>query len=113
VVDLVSAFAFPLPFHVVCELLEVPRADREPLGQVVTRLRVPTTTPQEYAAAKEASDAVVGMLEALVGHKENGPGDDLVSDLINARNGEERLNRQELLSTIFQLIVAAMTLPPA
>jgi cytochrome P450 len=76
------------------------------LGQGLTKLLVPTTTPEEYAAAKEASDAVVGMLEALVEHKQDAPGDDLVSALINARNGEERLNRQELLSTIFQLIVA-------
>jgi cytochrome P450 len=106
VVDLVSTFAFPLPFHVICELLGVPRADRGPLGRGLTKLLVPTTTPEEYAAAKEASDAVVGMLEALVEHKENAPGDDLVSALINARNGEERLNRQELLSTISQLIVA-------
>ena len=84
----------------------MPAADREPLGQGLTKLLVPTTTPEEYAAAKEASDAVVGMLEALVEHKQDAPGDDLVSALINARNGEERLNRQELLSTIFQLIVA-------
>ena len=35
-----------------------------------------------------------------------GPGDDLVSALISARDGDERLSTQELLSTIFQLIVA-------
>ena len=34
------------------------------------------------------------------------PGDDLVSALISARDGDERLSTQELLSTIFQLIVA-------
>ena len=46
------------------------------------------------------------MLRALVEAKQNDPGDDLVSALINARDGEERLDSQELLSTIFQLIVA-------
>jgi cytochrome P450 len=46
------------------------------------------------------------MLEALVQVKQAMPGDDLVSALISARDGEERLNTQELLSTIFQLIVA-------
>ena len=105
-VDLVRAFAFPLPFTVICELLGVPAPDRAPLGQGFTKLLVPTSTPAEYAAAKEASDAVVGMLGALVEAKQKDPGDDLVSALISARDGDERLDNQELLSTIFQLIVA-------
>ncbi len=105
-VDLVGTFAFPLPFTVICELLGVPPRDRAKLGQGFTRLLVPTSTPEEYARAKEASDAVVVMLKALVEAKQKDPGDDLVSDLISARDGDERLDNQELLSTIFQLIVA-------
>ncbi|MET0902395.1 MAG: cytochrome P450 [Acidimicrobiales bacterium] len=105
-VDLVSAFAFPLPFTVICELLGVPEPDRTDLGRGLTALLVPTTTPDEYALAKEASDSVVAMLGALVDAKQASPGDDLVSGLISARDGDERLSTQELLSTIFQLIVA-------
>jgi cytochrome P450 len=105
-VDLVSAFAFPLPFTVICELLGVPDADRAPLGRGLTAMLVPTTTPDEYARAKEASDSVVAMLAALVEAKQAAPGDDLVSGLIAARDGDARLDTQELLSTIFQLIVA-------
>ena len=104
--DLVGAFAFPLPFTVICELLGVPEPDRGDLGRGLTALLVPTSTPEEYARAKEASDAVVAMLEALVEAKQVDPGDDLVSGLISARDGDERLSTQELLSTIFQLIVA-------
>jgi cytochrome P450 len=105
-VDLVTAFAFPLPFTVICELLGVPEADRSPLGQEFTKLLVPTSTPAEYEAAKSASDAVVGMLRSLVRAKQNAPGEDLVSALISARDGNDQLTSQELLSTIFQLIVA-------
>ncbi len=105
-VNLVTAFAFPLPFRVICELLGVPEADRASLGQGFAKLLVPTSSPAEYAAAKEASDAVVAMLEALVAAKQIVPGDDLVSGLISARDGDERLDSQELLSTVFQLIVA-------
>ena len=105
-VDLVSAFAFPLPFTVICELLGVPQTERARLGQQFSKLLVPTSTPEEYAQAKNASDAVVAMLKALVAAKEADPGDDLVSALISARDGDERLNSQELLSTIFQLMVA-------
>src|SRR3954447_17898245 len=105
-VDLVESFAFPLPFGVICELLGVPEADRAALGRGLVALLVPTSTAEEYARAKEASDLVVGMLEALVDAKQQDPGDDLVSALITARDGDERLSTQELLSTIFQLIVA-------
>ena len=105
-VDLVSSFAFPLPFTVICELLGVPREDRAQLGQEFTRLLVPTTTPAEYESAKRASDTVVAMLRALVTAKQRAPDDDLVSALISARDGDERLDGQELLSTIFQLMVA-------
>src|SRR5436309_8047450 len=105
-IDLVGAFAFPMPFTVICELLGVPERDRADLGRGLTALLVPTSTAEEYARAKEASDAVVAMLEALVDAKQRAPGEDLVSGLISARDGDERLSTQELLSTIFQLIVA-------
>jgi len=105
-IDLIATFAFPLPFTVICELLGVPARERASLGEGFTKLLVPTSTPAEYAAAKQASDEVVAMLRALVEAKQVDPGDDLVSALINARDGEESLDSQELLSTIFQLIVA-------
>jgi cytochrome P450 len=105
-VDLVGSFAFPLPFTVICELLGVPEGQRRRLGGEFARLLVPTTTAAEYGEAKHASDNVVAMLRDLVATKERTPGDDLVSALINARDGDERLDGQELLSTIFQLMVA-------
>jgi cytochrome P450 len=105
-VDLVSRLAFPLPFTVICELLGVPEPDRAALGRGLTGLLVPTSTAEQYAEAKLASDAVVRLLEQLVEVKTGSPGDDLVSALIAARDGNERLDTRELLSTIFQLIVA-------
>jgi cytochrome P450 len=105
-VDLVAAYAFPLPFTVICELLGVPEPERDALGRGLAGMLVPTSTPAQYARAKEASDGVVAMLGELVRTKQQQPGDDLVTGLINARDGEERLDNQELLSTIFQLIVA-------
>jgi cytochrome P450 len=105
-VDLVASFAFPLPFTVICELLGVPEADRARLGRALTALLTPGSTPEEYAVAKAGSDEVVSMLGALVEAKQHTPGDDLVTGLIDARDGDERLTQQELLSTVFQLIVA-------
>ena len=105
-VDLVATFAFPLPFTVICELLGVPESERVALGRGLMALLGPTSTPDEYAVAKEGSDTVVALLTALVETKHEHPGDDLVSALIGARDGDQHLTQQELLSTIFQLIVA-------
>jgi cytochrome P450 len=105
-VDLVASFAFPLPFTVICELLGVPVDERASLGRELVALLTPTSTAEEYARAKQASDTVVEQLTALVHAKSEDPGDDLVSALISARDGDERLTQEELLSTIFQLIIA-------
>jgi cytochrome P450 len=106
VVDLVESFAFPLPFTVICQLLGVPEPWRPPFGRSLREMLVPTRTQEEYAAAKRASDAVVATLAELVALKRDEPDDALVSALISARDGEDRLTDQELNSTIFQLIIA-------
>jgi cytochrome P450 len=105
-VDLVPNFAFPLPFTVICELLGVPEPDREPFGNALIALLSPTDTPEQYAKAKIGSDGVVAHLNKLVDTKAEEPGDDLVTALIQARDGDERLDHGELLSTLLQLIVA-------
>jgi cytochrome P450 len=105
-VDLVSAFAFPMPFTVICELLGVPQEKRSELGSGLIALLAPAPDPEAYARAKAGSDTVVALLTELVATKRVSPGDDLVSALISARDGDERLSEQELLSTIFQLMVA-------
>jgi cytochrome P450 len=104
-VDLVEAFAFPLPFTVICELLGVAPDDRTRLGDNLTTLLGPTATPEAYAVAKVASDVVVEMLTSLVAAKRRHPGDDLVSALV-AGEGDDLLDEREMLSTIFLLIVA-------
>ena len=106
VVDLVASFAFPLPFTVICQLLGVPESWRAPFGQSLLEMLVPTRTPEEFAEAKKASDKVVATLGELVALKRREPDDALVSALISARDGEDRLSEQELMSTIFQLIIA-------
>src|SRR5262249_14458174 len=82
VVDLVSSFAFPLPFTGVCELLGVPNDDREGRAPGLRVLLAPAPTPEQYGRAKASSDAVVALLERLVEEKQHNPDDALVSALI-------------------------------
>jgi cytochrome P450 len=91
---------------VICELLGVPSEHRDWFGRCLTILLGPTSTPEARRRAETASDVVVGILRSLVELRQQHPGDDLVSALVAARDGDEQLTDQELLSTIFQLIVA-------
>ena len=105
-VDLVATFAFPLPFTVICELLGVADADRDRLGAGLIALLSPTPTPEAYDRAKVGSDVVVEELTRLVADKRAHPADDLVTALVTAEDDDGGLDEGELLSTIFQLIVA-------
>ena len=105
-VDLVTAFAFPLPYTVICELLGLPEADRAALGTAFTDLFLPSDSAEPPAAAKAGAEHIIGYLDGLVSAKRAAPGSDLVSALIQAQDGDARLTHQELCSTLFQLFVA-------
>ena len=105
-VDLVAGYAFPLPFTVISELLGIPEPDRDDLGRWFRTLLTPSAGPQPPAAAVAASDAIVGYLTALLHLKRTAPGEDLVTDLVVAADRDGAATEQEMLSTIFQLVVA-------
>jgi cytochrome P450 len=104
-VDLVAGFALPLPFSVISELMGVPEEDRPELHQAFRTLFQPWSgsPPAEVVAA---SDAVVAYLERLVAAHRSEPRDDLTSVLVEATGESGGLTEKELLSSLFQLIVA-------
>ena len=77
-VDLVEAFALPVPSLVICELLGVPYEDHEFFQQnssQIIRVSADRSVPQA------AMDRLIGYLDELVGRKLEQPGDDLLSGL--------------------------------
>ena len=106
VVDLVRGFAFPLPFTVISELLGVPEPDRDQLGSWFITLLAPSSAPEPPAEAVAASASIVRYLTGLLARKRAAPGEDLVTDLVRAADQDGALSEQEMLSTIFQLVVA-------
>src|SRR5215467_2405991 len=106
VVDLVRGFAFPLPFTVISELLGVPEPDQDRLGNWFTTLLAPSSAPEPPAEAVAASADIVRYLTELLAVKRAEPGEDLVTDLVRAADQNGALSEQEMLSTIFQLVVA-------
>lgn len=105
-VDLVAGYAFPLPFTVISELLGIPEPDRADLGRWFTTLLAPSSGPQPHAEAVGASGLIVAYLTALLDRKRAEPGEDMVTDLVVAADRDRALTEQEMLSTIFQLVVA-------
>jgi cytochrome P450/uncharacterized OsmC-like protein len=103
-VDLIEGYAYPLPFGVIGELLGIPEADRPRLhawfGVLLTGW-----AGDPPPAAVAASDGIVAYLGELVDAKRLRPAGDLVSVLVAATEGDA-LTRQELLSSLFQLVVA-------
>jgi cytochrome P450 len=105
VVDLVEGFAYPLPFRVICELLGVPEEDRARLREAFRTLFQPWSgSPPPEAVV--ASDTIVASLEHLVATHRQHHQDDLVGVLVTASDDDDRLTEQELLGSLFQLIVA-------
>ncbi|WP_053736334.1 cytochrome P450 [Nocardia sp. NRRL S-836] len=100
-VDLVDAFSFPLPLTVICELLGVPELERRPLREWTTGLM--QDHPDQTGPA---SRAMAAFLESLIEDKRHTPGDDLISSLVSPSGTADRLQPEEILSTVFLMVVA-------
>lgn len=103
--ELMSSFAFPMPFTVICEMLGIPEGHRGPLGRCLAALLRPLTSEAELAEARQASDELAETFATIIDGKDREPADDLISDLTRASRAGE-LTRVELQSTAFNLIVA-------
>ena len=102
-VDLLAAFAFPLPVTVICELLGVPVADRDQFRAWSATIVADTVSPERFQAD---ATAMVGYFRTLLAARRREPADDLLSALISARDEQDRLSENELLSMAFLLLVA-------
>jgi cytochrome P450 len=100
-VDLIEAYALPLPLTVICELLGVPTADRDEFRSWTLTL-VSITTRKELA---EADRRLTAYLTALIDDKRTSPGGDLLSELVHASDEGSRLSPDEALSMAFVLLI--------
>lgn len=101
-VDLLDAFAFPLPITVICELLGVREADRDDFRSWSNTIVSAADTEQLHAA----SAAMAQYLTELVAAKRDAPSGDMLSALVTARDDDDRLTETELVSMAFLLLVA-------
>ncbi len=104
VVDLVDAFAFPLPVLVIGEVLGLPEADRDDLREWTYRVGSPVDA-LPAGAVEEAWTRLHAYFTDLIGHKRREPGEDLFSALVHDAT-EGGLDDGELLSMAFLLLFA-------
>jgi cytochrome P450 len=102
-VDLIDAFAFPLPIQVICELLGVPAADRDSFR---TWSNIIVTGSAARDRLPGAMQAMVAYIRRLIAERRAHPGDDLLSGLITVRDAQDRLSEDELSSMVFLLLIA-------
>ena len=102
-VDLIDAFAFPLPIQVICELLGIPADDRDDFRAWSNVL---VNGAQFQKERTGALGEMVAYIRALIAQRRETPGDDLLSGLIGVRDAEDRLTEDELSSMVFLLLIA-------
>ncbi len=108
-VEIVSAFAEPLPVAVIAGLIGVPREDAGHLlrwSHAMVAMyqmgRTPEIEHRANAAAREFRDYLL----RVIGEKRRKPTDDLLSGLIEAETDSGKLTEEELVSLVVLLLNA-------
>ncbi|MFF4859974.1 cytochrome P450 [Streptomyces rubiginosohelvolus] len=103
VVDLRSDFAQKLPMDVIHRLMGMPAEWQEVLAAPVNRVfDTSLDMPAQLANGKYLGE----LLTDFVAHKRKHRGDDLTTDLIDARDGGNRLTERQLVDTLILIFSA-------
>jgi cytochrome P450 len=104
--ELVEEYAFPLPITVIAELLGIPAADRDRFRRWSNAVVTPALTPESVAEFGALMNDFIAYLRELFERRAREPAEDLVSALLQVRDGGDTLSEQELFSMVVLLIVA-------
>jgi cytochrome P450 len=108
-VDLMSRFAFPLPFQVITDLLGMPQGNRDQLrswSHTITRALEPINDPETMGDIVAASDSMNAHIREAIAWKRQNPADDLLSAMIAAEEDGDRLSEIELMEQVSLLYLA-------
>lgn len=106
-VDLMSAFALPLPLAVISEMLGVPDNMRLAFHQMIMRLIEVSDRPVQRAIRwTPALPRLLRMFEAMIEMKRRSPDIGLISQLIAVEDRGDHLTGGELVGMVFLLLFA-------
>ena len=107
--DLLKAVAEPLPVAVIAEMLGVPEADRpllRPWSAAICAMYELNPREETARRAVTASQEFSAYLRELIAVRREKPGGDLISGLIAAVDGGEKLTGAEMVATCALLLNA-------
>tara|TARA_Y100000590_G_scaffold429482_1_gene542091 strand:+ start:66 stop:1277 length:1212 start_codon:yes stop_codon:yes gene_type:complete len=108
-IDLISDYAFVVPFAVIHSMLGLPQADMVRVrtwSQALVQTLEPFMTPEQVEQAIEGANQMDDYLLEALDWKRGEPGDDLLTELISVEEDGDRMNQLELLSMVNLLFVA-------
>jgi cytochrome P450 len=109
VFDLIAGLAFPLPIIVIAEMLGVPAEDRDMLRAWSNDLSQglnPAADAAMLERVERSVDRFDEYMSAILEERRRAPRNDLVTDLVRAREEGDRLSEEELLATC-RLVLSA------
>lgn len=92
--DLVKHLSSQLPLTTICEVLDIPAADRTELRRRVVAMANTTAETKELAVRAKAE--LRAYFADLTRRRRESPGEDLISSLATARDGDDVLGADEL-----------------
>lgn len=108
--DFIAEFAGPLPCLVIMAMLGVPREDLAAMKQLSDDMALfigsSRVSDQKYDTAQAATQEMAAYFRRLIEQRRAEPGDDLLSQLVHLREGEDRLSEDELVATCILLLFA-------
>jgi cytochrome P450 len=107
--DIRADLAHSLPSLVISEMLGAPLADRDRLTEwteAVTPLLNVQVPADEIAPALAASERFAVYAAELIAERRAAPGKDLLTAMLQVKEGQEQLSREELLSLVVTLYSA-------
>ena len=108
-IELIDDLAFPVPFQVISDLLNMPteRADEmRQWSQIITNSLEPTASDDELAQSDEALAQLVPYLTSIIEERRKNLGDDMLSSLITAEEAGDKMTTDELMAFLVLLYIA-------
>lgn len=112
-VEFIGGFAKPYTSQVIAHVLGAPRDDAPRLhywSNLIQRQFDPQSlmNPEVRAEIEQGVADCYGYIDALIEARRAAPGDDLITDLIQAEEAGDKLNHDELRNLIFSILLGGV-----
>ncbi len=103
--DVIADFALPLPLTMIGRILGVPAQDNRKFHRW-TKTLISGGTNRNLFVLIPSVMRFMGYMKKLIKERRANPNDDLVTALVQAKDGSDQLSEDEILAMIFLLLIA-------